>query len=338
MNRADEWLQGTDANWSAKDRRWEFPSGATMSFGYLQKEADKQRYRSAAFQFIGFDELTQFTRTQYLFLFSRLRKLLGTPVPLRMRSASNPGDTGHAWVKKRFVDPGHHSRPYVPSRIEDNPYIDQEGYEKGLEKLDAIEWRQLRLGDWTANPDGGMFKREWYPTTYEPPRNLRYVRFWDFAASKDDPAADPDQTVGTKLGINREGHYYVADVVAGRMTPHESETVVRQTADIDGENVIIGMEQEPGASGKQLIDMYRRRIIPDRALVAVPNTARKEVRARIHAGHAEAGHVTLVHGEWNSPWLNEHEVFPHKGHHDDYVDSMSGAMSVLNKPRDWAAY
>jgi hypothetical protein len=60
MDRAFQWLEGTDAEWHAKEYRWSFPSGANLSFGYLQSENDKFRYQSSAFQFIGFDELTEF--------------------------------------------------------------------------------------------------------------------------------------------------------------------------------------------------------------------------------------------------------------------------------------
>jgi len=36
-------------------------------------------------------------------MFSRLRRLKGSSVPLRMRCASNPGGYGHEWVKQRFI-------------------------------------------------------------------------------------------------------------------------------------------------------------------------------------------------------------------------------------------
>jgi hypothetical protein len=39
---------------------------------------------------IGFDELTQFKESSYTYLFSRLRRLKDSDIPLRMRSASNP--------------------------------------------------------------------------------------------------------------------------------------------------------------------------------------------------------------------------------------------------------
>jgi hypothetical protein len=56
MSRSKEWLKQTDAHWNEQSKRWTFPSGATLSFGYLDIEDDKYRYASAEFQFIGFDE------------------------------------------------------------------------------------------------------------------------------------------------------------------------------------------------------------------------------------------------------------------------------------------
>ena len=65
MDRAKEWLAGTAARWSDKEKTWHFPSGATLTFGYLEHEDDKYRYQSSEFQFLGFDELTQFSEAQF---------------------------------------------------------------------------------------------------------------------------------------------------------------------------------------------------------------------------------------------------------------------------------
>ncbi len=103
MNRARQWLANTDAVWKEADKRFTFPSGATITFGNLDSEDDVYQYDSSEFQYIGFDELTSFRERQYTYLFSRLRTTRDNPVPLRMRSASNPGNRGHDWVKTRFT-------------------------------------------------------------------------------------------------------------------------------------------------------------------------------------------------------------------------------------------
>jgi hypothetical protein len=157
MDRAATWLANTSARWNGTDKRWTFPSGATLSFGYLDTERDKYRYASAEFQFIGFDELTQFPEGWYRFLFSRLRKAEGMPVPLRMRSATNPGGIGHEWVKRRFLDPDD-GPPFVPARLHDNPSVDQAGYLEALDKLDPNTKRQLLEGVWIRDAGGLVYR------------------------------------------------------------------------------------------------------------------------------------------------------------------------------------
>ena len=105
--RSHEWLAGKPAQWNAALRRWSFPQAsgppASLTFGYLATTQDKYRYASSEFQYLGFDELTELREEDYLFLFSRLRRIKTLDVPLRVRAATNPGNVGHLWVKRRFV-------------------------------------------------------------------------------------------------------------------------------------------------------------------------------------------------------------------------------------------
>ena len=164
MDRAKEWLMPTDARWKESSKTWTFPSGATLSFGYLEHTGDEYRYQSTEFAFIGFDELTQFEEKQYRYMFSRLRRLADSSVPLRMRTASNPGGIGHEWVRSRFIDedPLKSRRVFISARLPDNPYLDQEAYIDSLNQLDPITRRQLLQGDWTARQPGNLFHREWF--------------------------------------------------------------------------------------------------------------------------------------------------------------------------------
>ena len=63
-----------------------------------------------------------------------------------MRAATNPGDIGHEWVKRRFLD-SPEDRRFVPARLEDNPSLDREQYEAALARLDPVTRRQLRDGE-----------------------------------------------------------------------------------------------------------------------------------------------------------------------------------------------
>lgn len=173
MARSKEWLMGSDARWSKVDFRWTFPSGATLSFGYLRTYNDVYRYQSAEFQFIGFDELTQFTEAEYRYLFTRLRRPSSldpdnplAQVPLRIRSASNPGGRGHLWVKRRLirreVDPDDEQdtlararrRVFIPAKLADNPHVDRAAYEESLNNVDPFLRSQMLEGDWDAREPG----------------------------------------------------------------------------------------------------------------------------------------------------------------------------------------
>lgn len=164
MDRAHEWLGGTAAKWNERDKRWSFPKGATLAFGYLDGPRDWQNYDSAEYQFEGFDEATQLRFTDYTTLLGRLRRKTGSRVPLRARSASNPGGESHDEFGERFVEPAepHPERAFVPARLEDNPHLNREEYERVLENLDETLYRQRRHGEWIRDSGESVFKREWW--------------------------------------------------------------------------------------------------------------------------------------------------------------------------------
>lgn len=320
MDRAASWLAGTDAKWRGMEHQWVFPSGAVMTFGYLQTPADRYRYQSAAFQFIGFDELTQFEEGSYTYLFSRLRKASGSDVPLRMRAATNPGGIGHAWVKARFVDTG----KLIPASLHDNPYIDQEAYEGSLNMLDAVTRAQLRDGNWLV-ANGIMFRREWFPIVEDYPRDASFVRYWDLAATADTGRNNPDWTSGCQLA-QKDGRYWIVDMAHTRATPLGVQELIRQKATSDGRRCAIWMEQEPGSSGVNTIDHYRREVLAGYEFYGDKVTGSKIERARPLSAAAEAGNVMLVKGPWNEAFLDEVCSFP-SGAHDDQVDAVSGALA-----------
>jgi phage terminase large subunit-like protein len=162
------WWLNKGPKWNSSDHRWTFPSGATITFGYLERDDSVYQYDSAAYQFIGIDELTQHTEWRYRFMFGRIRRPLHGPVsqiPVRMRSTSNPGNKGHDWVKKRFIDPKTRdpNTVFVPARLEDNAgNLDTESYRRdSLSKLDPLTRAQREKGDWDAIM-GGRFLAEWF--------------------------------------------------------------------------------------------------------------------------------------------------------------------------------
>lgn len=246
------------AKWRDRDFSWIFPSGARIRFGYLQHLGDERKYQGHEYQFIGFDELTHFHEKQYLYLFSRCR----TSDPnLRcyMRSTTNPGGFGHAWVKGRFVDvapPGVTyrdpatglSRVFIPARLFDNPKLMEADpqYLVRLRSLQEDERRALLEGDWDAFSGQVFteFRRERHEVTpFEIPQG--WIRFrsmdWGFARpySVHWHAVDFDGVIwtyrelyGMKPGQPNVGTQETADVVAARVrTLEEGERIAFGVAD-----------------------------------------------------------------------------------------------------------
>lgn len=110
----------------------------------------------------GFDELTQFPKSQYNYLKTRLRRVKGMPVPPHMSSASNPGDIGHEWVYEEFVKGTHPQKAFFPALITDNPHLNQAEYEENLQDMDETTRNQLLRGIWVADESGNPFKREYW--------------------------------------------------------------------------------------------------------------------------------------------------------------------------------
>jgi predicted phage terminase large subunit-like protein len=337
MDRAMQWLAGTDARWSSTNHTWTFPSTARLAFGYLETDMDKFRYQSAEFQFIGWDELTQFFEAQYRYLFSRLRRLTAVPVPLRVRGASNPGNIGHDWVKRRLIleGPGY-GRVFIPAKLQDNPNLDQTTYIRSLSNLDPITRAQYLNGDWTAKHGGNKFRREWFMSDSHPllkfaPADATRVRFWDMASTTPRQGRDPDYTVGSKVAF-KDGMYYVEDIKRFRKTPKESEDAIKQTAVLDymlhKNRVSICMEIEPGSEGIALVSHYSRNILSGFTFHGQRATGDKELRANPFSSASEAGNVWLIEGVWINAFLDEAESFP-LGEHDDQVDATSGAFERL---------
>ena len=156
------------ASYNAGRHEFKLVNGSKILFRHCENEADRFKYSGLEAQFMYFDELTTFTQVIYDFLKTRLRakKSLGV-VPI-VRSASNPGNIGHGWVKKEFVDAGpymeireqeiysealHKTKKirtqYIPSLATENPYITDDYIFELEQKPDALR-RALLNGDWDS--------------------------------------------------------------------------------------------------------------------------------------------------------------------------------------------
>lgn len=89
--------EGTMRGGSHLDAR--FPSGASISFEHLQHEKTKYEHQGKQYAYLGFDEVTHLTQSQFLYMLSRNRSTCG--IRPYVRCTCNPDAT--SWVK-RWVD------------------------------------------------------------------------------------------------------------------------------------------------------------------------------------------------------------------------------------------
>lgn len=351
MDRAHDWLDDTDAHWVAQTKTWEFPAGATLTFGYAQNDRDVRRYQSAEVQFIGIDESTQFSEFRYRFLFSRLRRpskltkpkpsadgLTLDRVPMRMRTAANPGGIGHVFHKRRFVDVVSR-RPdivFVPSRAEDNPSIDLAAYEANLKRTFPTEWRRLRYGDWNVSDPGEIFDRTRVGLVSAPfgtESNIKRVRYWDMAGTEVKAGASPDFSVGMRLALDTSnGLFRVEHVVHMRGEPSIVQRRMQTTAAQDGPSVPVVIEQEPGSEGKHFIDIMRRTVLRGSSVHGDKVQVAKPARIALLEPLVNSGDLSVVQAQWTDEFLDELDAWPNV-EHVDQVDALAGAHRWLTKPR-----
>jgi predicted phage terminase large subunit-like protein len=341
MDRAHTWLQGTAAKWSEIEKTWTFPSGATLTFGYLQHTNDRYRYQGAEFQFVAFDELTQFPEADYRYLFSRLRRLATADVPLRMRAASNPGGVGHDWVFERFFVTGRsEGRWFVPAKLGDNPHLDAAEYEQSLAELDPITRQQLLDGLWVVDRSRRPYRREWWRGQNrwsEPvlPIHLagRYIS-WDTGLKDKDTSAYSAAVVADlnpdyRLAIR---HVYREKLIFPDLVP----MIVGLATDWNQDGKLRGVIIEDKVSG---ISAYQTLIQSGppwlRGLLIPFNPGPlgdKEARAQQAAVWAKLGCVLLPEPSIAVPWLADFEremfAFPDT-EYKDQVDALNQLVLFL---------
>lgn len=73
---------------------WKFDGGAKLNFAHIEREEDLQSWQGTEIAYIGFDELTHFTKHQFLYMLSRNRTTCG--IRPYIRATCNPD--ADSWV------------------------------------------------------------------------------------------------------------------------------------------------------------------------------------------------------------------------------------------------
>lgn len=213
----------------------EFGNKSKIHLCHCQYEKDVYNYQGAEIHVLMPDELTHFSRTQYVFLRSRVRLgALDLPEKYRGRfprivAGSNPGGVGHNWVKSMFVDfappmetrkadksDGGMLRQFIPARLEDNPTLikNDPEYEERLEGLgNPALVRAMRGGDWDIVA-GGMFDDVWdrrvhVLPSFPVPESWRIDRACDWGSSKPFSIGWWGESDGTPIDVPGRGRMHI---------------------------------------------------------------------------------------------------------------------------------
>ena len=212
------------AKYKEVEKLWNFPSGAKIEFGFLERDADVYRYQGQAYSWIGFDEITHLpTAFAWNYLASRLRTT-DPEIEVYMRCTANPGGAGANWVKKRYIDPAPANvsfrggdgltRKFIPARLQDNPYLAEDGrYEQMLNSMPPTQRKQLLDGNWDV-AEGAAFTEfnpfEHVITPFEIPLHWERIKGIDYGYASESAcvwgAVDPsDGTLIIYRELYRKG-------------------------------------------------------------------------------------------------------------------------------------
>lgn len=367
LNRAKEWLQpfleSGEVRYVPGEHTFYSKEGGMLSFGYLDKEGSKERYQSAEFHTICFDEASQFKMDEILYLFSRMRRTADTQhIPLRFRLATNPGGRNHAGIKKRFKidrDPdgefrGHDlDRPFIQAKVPDNPHLDGKQYERQLDKLDPVTRDRLKSGDWSAS-EAALYKDDWFRHRYrikgdfisletETTRKT-YHRDQLFVFGTTDVAGSEKTGLEGKVFFqNQEASWSVYSIWG--MT-HDFELLhlaqyryqctipnfIHKAVEVTREWKPAVVLAESNSINLGFTQGCQARGIP---ISPVPSIADKIVRSTSAQLLAEEFHVWLpVYAEWLADWEDELFVWQGlKGEVDDQIDTLSLAGGYVAHKR-----
>lgn len=239
---------------------------------------------------------------------------------------------------------------FVPAKLTDNAVLmaKDPGYMANLLALPWVERARLLDGNWKVTAADGLFRAEWFPPPVAPEglpqRWKKKVRSWDLAATEQKDNNDPDWLVGCLMGQDEQDRYWVLDVRRYRISPLKVKKTLRETAEYDGPDVEIVIEQEAAAAGKILAAELKTWLSADkdergnpqphfRVHVFRPDktTGDKVTRAYPFSAACEQGKVWLAAGPWVKPYLAELVAFPSKGVHDDQVDASTSAFRAFQR-------
>lgn len=83
---------------------WHFATGEELLLRYIDTPKDYRNYHGHEYQWMGFDELTNWPDPRCYNLLKSCCRSSKPGIPRKLRATTNPHGVGHHWVKARFID------------------------------------------------------------------------------------------------------------------------------------------------------------------------------------------------------------------------------------------
>jgi len=184
---------------TAHNLLWKFPQGSKVKFAHLEYDKNVLDYQGAQIPVMGFDEITHFTRKQFLYMLSRNRSTCG--ISPYVRATCNPDpesfvadwiewwidqDTGYAILERsgvirhfviyndsviwgatreelleQYPDLLPLSFTFIPASIDDNQELIRKDptYKAKLDALGTVDRERLKFGNWKIKASAGLMFR-----------------------------------------------------------------------------------------------------------------------------------------------------------------------------------
>jgi predicted phage terminase large subunit-like protein len=234
---------------------------------------------------------------------------------------------------------------FISASVYDNPHIEP-SYIAFLEGLGQIEKELLLYGNWEARAESaGFWKRQWCEELIEAPHRSEFtkiVRAYDLAGElKSSVNADPDFSVGVKMGRLKNGNYVILDVIRFRARFGDVISRIIKTAEQDGPEVDVLIPQDPNASAKAACKMMVQQVIEAGFYAKARPTNRSKIdRFRPFGAASENGYIKVVRNccdcseleiyNDNNFYYTELEKFNGgRAGHDDMCDATADAFMQL---------
>lgn len=353
------------------DTSWLFGMGNNSSvirFAAMEHEKDKHKWQGAQICLLGFDELTHFSYSQFIYMLSRNRSVCGVKPYIRATCNPDPDSWVKDWVawyideKTGYPIPERdgairffarsesgeivwrsslqemrelgHDRPksftFISANIYDNPTLlkTDPAYESNLRALLPHERARLLGGNWNTRATSGSYFRREWFEAVETCPSSARSVWFWDRAATKPSEQNPDPDYTVGLNLIEYRRQWYINNVV--RLRNRPAVVIDTIKNIASQDpdATIVLEQEPGASGVAEIEYLVSELAGYDVRTVKPMSA-KGVRAVPVSAQAQAGNVKIIKGAWNAELLEELEAFS-GGEQASHDDQVDALSGAFN--------